>query len=123
MSKRVAVIGASNDRRKFGNRAVRAFLRLGYEVHPVNPHETEVEGLKTRASVRDVPGPLDMVTVYVPPHVGIALLDDIASVAPAELWLNPGSDDEALVEKARRLGLEPILACSITAAGESPYGT
>jgi predicted CoA-binding protein len=122
MAKRVAVIGASNDRRKFGNRAVRAFRRLGYEVHPVNPHEAEVEGLRSWPSVRDVPRPLDMVTLYVPPRVGITLLDEIAEVRPAELWLNPGSDDDALVEKARRLGLEPILACSIMSAGASPYG-
>jgi hypothetical protein len=117
----VAVIGASSDRRKFGNRAVRAFQRLGYEVYPVNPHEAEVEGLKTWRSVADVPGPLDMVSVYVPPHVGIGLLDDIAAAHPAEVWFNPGSEDDALLARARTLGLDPILACSIVGAGESPY--
>jgi predicted CoA-binding protein len=121
MAKRVAVIGASNDRSKFGNRAVRAFRRLGYEVYPVNPNEAEVEGLKAWPTLGQVPGPLDMVSVYVPPHVGIGLLDDIAAARPAELWLNPGSEDDAVVEKAKRLGLDPILACSIVGAGESPY--
>ena len=42
MPKIVAVIGASNDRHKFGNRAVRAFLRQGYDVKPVNPNETSI---------------------------------------------------------------------------------
>lgn len=121
MAKRVAVIGASNDRGKYGNRAVRAFTRLGYEVFPVNPNETEVEGLKAWPSVTDVPPPLDMVSVYVPPRVGLTLLEGIAAAHPAEVWFNPGSDDDAVVERARALGLEPILACSIMAHGESPY--
>ena len=45
MAKVVAVIGASSNRSKFGNRAVRAFQQQGYTVVPINPHETEVEGL------------------------------------------------------------------------------
>ena len=122
MAKRVAVIGASNDRRKFGNKAVRAFVRVGYEVFPVNPHESLIEGLRAWRSVGEIPGPLDMVTFYVPPHVGIGLLDDVAAVRPAEVWLNPGSEDDRLIERARALGLEPILACSIVGAGESPMG-
>jgi predicted CoA-binding protein len=59
MAKIVAVIGASNDRHKFGNRAVRAYQQQGYTVIPINPHETTVEGLKP-PSVLDVPGPVDM---------------------------------------------------------------
>ena len=70
MSKIVAVIGASNNRNKFGNRAVRAFQQQGYTVVPINPHETEIEGLKAYASVLDVPGPIDMATLYVPPDIG-----------------------------------------------------
>ena len=55
MGKVVAVIGASSDPRKFGNRRVRAFRRQGYTVVPINPNEAQVEGLKTYASVLDVP--------------------------------------------------------------------
>src|SRR6267378_3140059 len=51
----VAIIGASNNRTKFGNKAVRAFLRQGYTVFPVNPKETKIEGLPTFRSVREVP--------------------------------------------------------------------
>jgi predicted CoA-binding protein len=120
MTRRVAVVGASTDRRKFGNKAVRAFLRQGYEVVPVNPHEAEVEGLQAYASVTDVPGPLDLITVYVPPEIGLQLVDGFAAKGAAELWLNPGSESDALVERARARGLEPILACSILGIGESP---
>jgi predicted CoA-binding protein len=70
MPKVVAVIGASSNRNKFGNRAVRAFVQQGYTVVPINPHETEIEGLRAYASVLDVPGPIDMASIYVPPDVG-----------------------------------------------------
>ena len=75
MSKVVAVIGASRDRHKFGNRAVRAFRQQGYTVVPINPHEADVEGLKAFASVLDVPGPIDMASLYVPPEVGERVIE------------------------------------------------
>ena len=63
MAKTVAVIGASANRRKYGNKALRAFQQQGYTVFPVNTHETEVEGLRAYRSVLDIPVPLDMATV------------------------------------------------------------
>jgi hypothetical protein len=118
--RRVAVIGASNDRRKFGNKAVRAFLRQGYDVVPINLHETHVEGLTAYRSVLDVPGPIDMATVYVPPELGLELIDDIAAKGIGEVWLNPGAESVELVARARALGLAPIEACSIVGIGEVP---
>ena len=116
----VAVIGASNNRRKFGNRALRAYRDQGYTVVPINPHEQEVEGLKSYASVLDVPGPIDMATVYVPGAIGVKVLDDVAKKGIAEVWLNPGADDDPVVERARALGLNVVIACSIIGVGESP---
>jgi uncharacterized protein len=118
--KRVAVIGASSNRRKYGNKAVRAFANQGFTVIPINPHETDVEGHRCYASVLDVPGPIDMATVYVPAHVGVRVLDEIARKGIAEVWLNPGADEPEVVAKARELGIQPIIACSIFGIGESP---
>lgn len=120
MPRVVAVIGASSDRSKFGNKAVRAFLHHGDTVVPVNPREPEVEGLKAYASVLDVPGPVDMATFYVPPRLGLALLEDVAKKGIEEVWFNPGAESPELMTKARALGLRPVAACSIVAIGESP---
>ena len=117
----VAVIGASNAAHKYGNKAVRAYLRQGWTVYPVNPTETTVEGLKVYPTVADVPGPVDRVAMYVPPSVGITLLEAIKAKAPAaELFLNPGSESDALLDRATALGLEPIQACAIVDIGERP---
>ena len=118
--KTVAVIGASSHRQKFGNIAVRAFVKAGYKVIPINPHEREVEGLRTYASVLDVPESIDMATVYVPPEIGERVIEEIAEKGIGEVWLNPGAESVTLVAKARALGIRPIEACSIVGIGLSP---
>jgi len=120
-SKVVAVIGASNDRQKFGNRALRAFRQQGYTVIPINTHEREVEGVQAYASVLDVPGSIDMATFYVPPDVGERIIDEVARKQIPEVWLNPGSESDRLIARARSLSIEPIVACSIVAIGQNPY--
>lgn len=110
----VAIIGASSDRQKYGNRSLRAHLAQGYEVFPVNPKGGQIEGLKVYASLAEVPVErLNRVSLYVPPEVGATLLPEIAAKGCDELWLNPGSESDTLIEQARMLGLEPIVACSI----------
>jgi len=121
MPKTVAVIGASSDRRKFGNRALRAYQAEGYRVIPINPNEREVEGIPTYASVLDVPERIDMATVYVQPEVGLSLLPEFEQKRIAEIWLNPGADSDEVLTEARRRKLNVIAACSIAAIGRSPY--
>ena len=121
MSKIVAVIGASSNRQKFGNRAVRAFARQGYTVLPINPHESEVEGLKAYGSVLDVPGPIDMASFYVPPAIGEQVIEEVARKRIPEVWLNPGAESDALVARARALSIQPIVACSVIAIGQNPF--
>jgi predicted CoA-binding protein len=121
MSKVVAIVGASSNRNKFGNRALRAFERQGYQVLAINPNEPEVEGHKTYATVLDVPGPIDMATVYVPPAIGVTVMDQLAQKGVPEVWLNPGADGDEVVARAHALGLKTIQACSIMGIGESPW--
>jgi predicted CoA-binding protein len=118
--KTVAVVGASSNRDKFGNKALRAFANKGYTVYPINPTETEVEGHKAYASVLDVPGPIDMATIYVPAPVGVAVMDDLVKKRIPEVWLNPGADRPEVVAKARASGLKTVVHCSIIAIGDSP---
>ena len=120
MSKTVAIIGASRHRYKFGNKALRAFASRGFRVLAINPNEKEVEGYPTYASVLEVPGTIDMATVYVPPDVGIQVIEELARKGVGEVWLNPGADADDVVERARALGLNTIQACSIIGIGESP---
>ena len=116
----VAIIGASADRSKFGNKAVRAFLRRGYTVFPVNPKETEIENLPAFKSIAEVPSRPDLVSVYLPPPVLLKVLPAIAARGCDELWLNPGTESDEVLVAAETLGLNVIQACSIVGIGESP---
>src|SRR5437762_853756 len=104
--KNVAIIGASADRAKFGNKSVRAHARAGYRVYPVNLRASEIEGWPAFRSVGDLPaGRLDRVSVYLPAGPALAVLDDLAQRDIGEVWFNPGADQPDVVKKARALGL------------------
>jgi predicted CoA-binding protein len=116
----VAVLGASADRSKFGNKSVRAHQREGWTVFPVNPRGGEIEGLRVYRTLAEIGTPLDRVTLYLPPAVGLELLPEIAAAKPAEFFVNPGAESDELLAAAQDLGLDPIVACSIVDIGASP---
>ena len=117
----VTIIGASADRRKFGNKAVRAFAAKGFRVFPIHPAASEIEGHRAYRSILDVPEEkLDRASLYLPPALGVQTLDEIARKGVAELWVNPGAESDELFEKAERLGINTIFACSIVGLGMSP---
>ena len=113
----VAIVGASTNRDKFGNRSLRAHQQNGYTVYPVNPKEDEIEGLRCYPDLESVPKPLNRISMYVPPSVGEAMLDQLVAAQPDELWLNPGAESESFIAQARDRGLNVIVACSIIALG------
>src|SRR5687768_14663810 len=119
----IAILGASTDRSKFGNKAVRAFVARGYTVYPVNPKATEIEGLTAYPSLAAIPADvkLDRISVYLPPPIGLKMVPEIAARSCDELWLNPGSESDELVAAAEKAGLNVIQACSIVAVGMSPH--
>ena len=120
--KSIAIIGATTKRDRYSNKAVRAYRNKGYTVYPVSIRHEEVEGLKAYRSVKEIPGPVDAASLYVNASVGIKLLDDMVGKGVKTLFVNPGSESDELVEKARTLGLNPLLVCSILSIGVDPEG-
>ncbi|MFC1558153.1 CoA-binding protein [candidate division KSB1 bacterium] len=117
---KIAIIGASKNRQKYGNKAIRAYLRQDHTVYPVNPNESEIEGLKTYKSILDIPDEIDRASIYLPPHIVLSTLDEIAQKGVKELFFNPGSESRENIDKAEQLGLNVVIACSIIDIGETP---
>lgn len=114
MAPSVVIIGASDDRSKYGNKSLRAHVDAGYTVYPVNPKGGEIEGIPVYRHLSEIPQRrIDRVSMYVPASIGIELLAEIAELDLGELWLNPGSESPELLQRAQQLGLEPIQACSL----------
>ncbi len=124
MSGAVAVVGASADRRKYGNKCVRAYASAGWRVYPINPHESEIEGLpvyRTLAAAESAAGgTLERISVYLPPEVTRSVLPEIAAAGAAATFFNPGSADAGVLVEAAALGIAVHDACSIVDIGLSP---
>lgn len=117
----VAVIGASADRRKFGNKCVRAYLEAGYRVFPVNPSEDTIEGREVFATVGEVPVDLDRIALYLPPEKTRSLLPEVAAKGADDgVFFNPGTWTREVLEEARELGIPVRQECAIVALGMSP---
>jgi predicted CoA-binding protein len=117
----VAILGASQDRAKYGNKAVRAYASKGYKVYPINPKAKEIEGHPAYPSILDVPEKkIDVVSFYLPPEVGLKAIEEVAKKGVKEVWLNPGAESPQLRARGEALGMEIIEACSIVGLGMRP---
>lgn len=119
--KRIAIVGASTNRSKYGNIAVRAYRDQGFTVYPVNPSAQTVEGLTAYPGLDELPGPVSVISVYLPPDRTLKVLDSIARAGAETVFFNPGSEDETVMARAAELGIPAVQACSIIAAGRSPH--
>ncbi len=121
MPRSIAVLGASPIRRKFGNKCVRAYSRLGYHVYPIHPTETTIEGLPAFPSILNVPSDaIDIASIYLPEVVALKVLPELAQKQIGQVWFNPGADAPAVLAEAKRLGLNAVIGCSIVAVGDMP---
>ena len=118
--KTIIIVGASTKRDKFSNKAVRAYRGIGWTVYPVHPTEKTIEGLACYPTIEEVPGPAATLSLYVPPQVGIKLIDAAPAKSVQDVFVNPGAGSPELVARIRELGMNPIEACSIVAMGKVP---
>ncbi len=116
----IAIVGASRDRERFSNKAVRAYRDAGWGVFPVNLKDEEVEGLECFSSIKDIPDDLDAVSFYVKPDIGVSVADDVIEKGVKTAYLNPGADADELAAKLKDGGVTPLRVCSIRALGVDP---
>jgi len=117
----IAIIGASADPDKFGNKAVRAYLQRGYRVFPIHPTAQTIERLEAYHSIVEVPvDKLDRVSLYLPPEIGLQVIEQVAQKTAREVWLNPGAESPALIARAQEMGLNIVTGCSIMDIGINP---
>ena len=125
---RAIVIGASADRAKFGNRAVRAYVAAGWEIACVNPTLPggHIEGQPVFATVEDVPrldGGWDRALLYVPERWGIGAVEKLSVRGDVKLvWFNPGADGAGVLAACTRLGVAHVRGCAILDVGPMPPG-
>jgi predicted CoA-binding protein len=105
---RFAVVGASQDRTKYGNKVLRVYQQNAREVIPVNPKADEVEGVQSYPDLSSIPGDIDGVSIITPPAVTERVVQDAVQRGIKHIWMQPGAESEAAVEAAKQSGANVI---------------
>jgi uncharacterized protein len=106
--KRFAVVGASTDREKYGNKVLRVYQQNKLEVVPINPKADEVEGLKAHPDLASVPGSIDGVSIITPPKVTEYVVAEAVQRGIKNIWMQPGAESVVAVEAAESSGANVI---------------
>jgi uncharacterized protein len=108
-NKEIAIIGASKDRKKFGNIVMRFLDKRGYEVYPVNPVSIEIEGKPSYLSVHDLPEKVKAAVFITKPDVSETILSEIINGKKiGHIWLQQGAENQNAVLSAEKVGLNII---------------
>ena len=103
-----AVVGASTNRDKYGNKVLRCYQQHGREVFAVNPHETEIEGARCFATVSALPAEVRALSIITPPPITERIVRDAAARGIVKLWMQPGAESAKAIELADELKLSLI---------------
>jgi len=103
-----AVVGASSDKNKFGYKCFDCYLRNGLKAYPINPKGETVLGQAAYKRLSDLPEPVQSVSIITPPVVTEAVVDEAIKLGVKNIWMQPGADSAAAVEKAEAAGLNVI---------------
>jgi predicted CoA-binding protein len=114
-----AVVGASNDRWKYGNKVLRCYVQHGLKAIPVNPNAKVVEGLAAVADLSSLPEPVHGVSIITPPEITEQVVEEAAKAGITRLWMQPGAESDRAIERAKELGLSVIAGgpCLLVALG------
>lgn len=117
-----AVVGASNNPRKYGNRIYKTLRTAGYTVYAINPRESEVEGDKAYASLLDLPQPPTVVDMVVPPFLALEIVQQARQAGAKAIWFQPGAEDAEAIRWAKANGLDVVEDCILVQHVQSPRG-
>src|SRR5687767_1613331 len=98
-----AVAGASTDRAKFGNKALRTYLQHHMPVFVLHPTETTIEGQRCYRTLRDLPQVPHGLSIITPPRITERLVEEAAAAGVQRLWLQPGAESAAVLARAQAL--------------------
>ncbi len=101
-----AVVGASADESKYGNRIYRNLKGKGYKVFAINPKADPVDGDTAYTKVSQLPETPTVAVMVVPAPVGLRMLDDIKSAGTTNVWVQPGAGSDELTQALAKEGFD-----------------
>jgi len=110
-----AVVGANDDPEKFGSRIYKKLKSRGYDVYPVNPNYSDIEGDKCYKDLSSLPEKPDVIDMVVNPRHGKGVIEEAAELGIRNIWLQPGTYNDELMELVKEKGLTAVKACVLVA--------
>ena len=107
-AKAFGVVGASRNRKKFGNAVFREMKQRHLTVFPVNPHADSVEGTPCLSGVMDLPEGVEAVVTVVPPEQTLRVVEECRQRGIRSLWMQPGSQSSQAISAARSYGMNVV---------------
>jgi hypothetical protein len=120
-NEKVAVLGASPKPERYSNKAVALLVEHGHTVYPVNPRGGLINGLKCYKSLKEIPEPLDTITLYLSPEVSSARAAEIIAAKPKRVIMNPGAENAELAAKCRENGIAVVQNCTLVMLRTEQY--
>jgi predicted CoA-binding protein len=120
--KRFAIVGATDNTKKYGYEIFKNLKSRGYEVYPVNPKLKELEGVKCYPSLADIPVKVDVVDFVVPPKVTEITLKECKELGLSRIWLQPGSESEAAIAFCHENNLKVVHDTCVMLSGKDQDG-
>jgi len=94
----VALIGASNNPKKYGNKILLNLLSKNYKVVPINPKEKQVNGLASFSKVSEMQKKPSIINFVVPPSLGLKITKDLVKLGYDNFWYQPGAESKEISE-------------------------
>jgi uncharacterized protein len=107
-SELIALIGASNNKEKFGNKLFLNLLNKGFQVVPINPKESKIEGKKAFSSITLVPDKIGLVIFVVPPQIVVSELEKVKNLGIGRVWFQPGSESQEAIDFCEKNSIEYV---------------
>ncbi len=105
----IAMVGLSANPYRPSHFAATYLLAAGYEVVPVNPREPEILGRKSYASLRDIPGPVEVVDIFRPPEAVPPIVEEAIEIGAKVVWMQFEVIHYEAARRARDAGLEVVM--------------
>jgi len=118
-----AVVGASDDRSKYGHRCYVCYLNNNRKAYPVNPNAATVLGNQAYPDLSALPEKVDSISIITPPHVTDGIINDAIAAGVKNVWIQPGAESWPAIERAKKHGLNVIAGgpCLLVTLGYRGY--
>jgi len=114
-----AVVGASTDRNKFGNKVLRCYVQNHKKVYPVNPNATNIEGIECMHHVSDLPKEVKSISIVTSPDITNKIVEEAITHGIQNIWMQPGAESDVAIQKCKDANVNVIAdgACILNVLG------